>query len=251
MTADHLLDALGLLDEALVADAKPRSPASSPSRPRAAVRRRVRRVALLAAAVSLLFSVTAYALGGPGGVFSRALSAGPGRHSLETLPRYERRLGFPVRAVKEFSNGYRFREMALVQSSAQDAEGNPPKEFLGLDLDYCRDGAPEISLTLEPAALSDEKNAPPPTETRAFGAVTVRYCRSAYKFVPEDYRPTVEDSARMAAGELTISYGSDAVEERFVCSAIFCLGDVRYCLLCLDDCSADTLFQMAQELLDA
>ena len=249
MTTDNLLDAMGLLDERTVADAK-RYPLQPLPR-KAGGRRRARRIALLAAVLSLLFAVTAYALGGPGGIFTSRLPRDWGKDRFESLPYYEKEAGFSIQAVEEFSNGYRFREMALERSAVVDEGGSTLDEYLGIALNYEKEDGPDLYLSVTPRAESDEANASPPTETRELDGVPVQYCRSAYKVVPEGYRPTEEDAARQAAGELTISYGSSAVKETYVCSVLFCLEDTRYCLLCLSDLDADVMFRMAEELLAA
>ena len=250
MTSDQILDAIGLADETWVADAKANISAP-PRNSKVSVHRRVRRVALLAAVVSLFFTITAYALGSPVGILSWSLGQGLGRNDFRFLPAYERQVGFPVSAVEEFSNGYRFRELSLVHSSPVDAEGNALAENLGLNLRYEKADAPDLYLAVEPAALSNEENAPPATETREIGGVTVRYHYSVYMAVPADYRPTPEEEARVASGELQIGYGSDAVQVNPFADIGFVSGDVRYTLLCFADYDADFMFQMAAELLAA
>ena len=250
MTSDQILDAIGLADETWVADAKANI-AAQPRKTTVSVHRRVRRVALLAAAVSLFFTVTAYALGSPAGILSWSLSRGLGQNDLRFLPAYERQVGFPVSAVEEFSNGYRFQELSLIHNQVVDEGGNPMAEYPGLNLRYEKAGAPDLYLAVEPAALSNEENAPPTTETREIGGVAVRYHYSVYMAVPVDYRPTAEEEARVASGELQIGYGSDAVQVNPFTDIGFVSGDVRYTLLCFADYDADFMFQMAAELLAA
>lgn len=250
MTSDQILDAIGLADETWVADAKANI-AAQPRKTTVSVHRRVRRVALLAAVVSLFFTVTAYALGSPAGILSWSLSRGLGQNDFRFLPAYERQVGFPVSAVEEFSNGYRFQELSLIHNQVVDEGGNPMAEYPGLNLRYEKAGAPDLYLAVEPAALSNEENAPPATETREIGGVTVRYHYSVYMAVPADYRPTPEEEARVASGELQIGYGSDAVQVNPFADIGFVSGDVRYTLLCFADYDADFMFQMAAELLAA
>lgn len=75
------------------------------------------------------------------------------------------------------------------------------------------------------------------------------YNAQAYKAVPEDYELTPEDEAREAAGELTISWGSDRVQTFEVCSVDFTAEDAEYVLLLFDHMEAEELFAMAEELL--
>ena len=250
MTSDQILDAIGLADETWVADAKANIPAP-PRKTKVSVHRRVRRVALLAAVVSLFFTVTAYALGSPAGILSWSLSKGLGQKDFRFLPAYERQVGFPVSAVEEFSNGYRFRELSLVHNQVVDEGGSPLAEYPGLNLRYEKADAPDLYLAVEPAALSSEENAPAAAETREIDGVTVRYYYSVYMAVPVDYRPTAEEEARVASGELQIGYGSDAVQVNPFASIGFVIGDVRYTLLSFADYDADFMFQMAAELLAA
>lgn len=250
MTSDQILDAIGLADETWVADAKANI-AAQPRKTTVSVHRRVRRIALLAAVVSLFFTVTAYALGSPAGILSWSLSRGLGQNDFRFLPAYERQVGFPVSAVEEFSNGYRFRELSLIHNQVVDEGGNPMAEYPGLNLRYEKAGAPDLYLAVEPAALSNEENGPPAAETREIGGVAVRYHYSVYMAVPVDYRPTAEEEARVASGELQIGYGSDAVQVNPFASISFVLGDVRYTLLSFADHDADFMFQMAAELLAA
>ena len=250
MTSDQILDAIGLADEPWGADAKANI-AAQPRKTTVSVHRRVRRVALLAAVVSLFFTVTAYALGSPAGILSWSLSRGLGQNDFRFLPAYERQVGFPVSAVEEFSNGYRFQELSLIHNQVVDEGGNPMAEYPGLNLRYEKAGAPDLYLAVEPAALSNEENAPAATETREIDGVAVRYHYSVYMAVPADYRPTPEEEARVASGELQIGYGSDAVQVNPFADIGFVLDDTRYTLLCFADYDADFMFQMAAELLAA
>ena len=248
MNADLLMDAIGQIDEATAADAKFYTRTALPARPRA---RRLGRIALLAAVVSLLFTVSAYALGTPAGIFSWSQSKGYGQDRFESLPYYAKQIGFPVLAVKEFSNGYRFREMRVTHSAIQDADFNAMDQFLGLNLEYSKEGAPDLALHIDPEAYFPVDSSAPVTASREIGGVTVNYYRSIYRAVPEDYEKTPEDEARIAAGDLTISYGSDTMEEMVITSSIFRVNGCVYDLFCFCDYPADDLFQMAAELLDA
>lgn len=248
MNADLLMDAIGQIDEATAADAKFYTRTALPARPRA---RRLGRIALLAAVVSLLFTVSAYALGTPAGIFSWSQSKGYGQDRFESLPYYEKQVGFPVLAVKEFSNGYRFREMTASRSEIHDADNNPLESFGGLVIRYGREGAPDFTLNADPAQHFPIARSGPFTESREVGGVTVYYKHSCYRIVPEDYTASDEEKALIAEGSLQIGYGGDRVEDHTLSSALFVKDDVIYTLLCFGDYPADYLFQMAAELLAA
>ena len=151
--------------------------------------------------------------------------------------------------MNEFSNGYRFREMYLDHSSVVDAEGNSLRDFLGLILRYEKEGAPEVTLSVQPAAYFSMESSAPIAASREVQGVTVNYYHSSFLVVPEGYRPSPEEKALVDAGQLQISYGSDEREEHILVSAIFTVDGTLYDLLCFADHDAETMLRMAEELI--
>ena len=209
------------------------------------------RVALIAAILSVLMIGTAYAAFGVPRFSATKPMAGEGQFiEFSALPAAEETLGFPVRAVERFENGYAFCRMDMRGEGVYDEERNLLRDYYSLTLLYEKEGEPELTLSLIPVLELPGGSAPPePSETRTVEGVELRYSRDHYKFVPEDYEKTVEDLAAEAAGHYYISFGADSVTERDYRFVSFILNGAEYTLMTEAPLSADALCAMAGELI--
>ena len=238
MKTEEFLDVMNELPNDLILDA---GAAREKTVPR---RRRVLRTALLAAVLTLLLSVTAYAAGGfTGYIFTTG--RGVTWTSVDKLPRAERKLGLRLSVPESFSNGFSFREMTLLDTSRINDEGQVTETYPELSASYQTSGA-VCSLF-----VSGERPEPhgAGAAARECGGVTAWGRSQDYKAVPEGYELTEEDNARRASGELTISWGSDSVKEFTLTSVQFTLGGADYLLMSMEGLPTDELFAMAEEII--
>ncbi|MCI8335927.1 MAG: hypothetical protein HFI72_01990 [Peptococcaceae bacterium] len=81
-------------------------------------------------------------------------------------------------------------------------------------------------------------------------SIDYHYAKDHYKFVPVNYEVTPEDQAAMDAGELFISYGSDAVEDCYMTNLTWVKDGMKY-NLCGQDLALDQdgMVKMAEEVM--
>ena len=139
----------------------------------------------------------------------------------------EKEVGFDAKYVEAFSNGFRFiRGGAGVNIDADGVE----TEFLSII--YQDDQGRPISLRIEPVL-----------------DVADGYSAQLYKVVPPDYRPTAEDAAMEASGEVVLSYGGDEVKTQTCESYYWQDGGLHYCLVGFDlNLGEAKLASMAEEI---
>ncbi len=240
MKTEEFLDVMNDLPDELILDAGRIRDKPVPRR------RRVLRTALLAAALVLLLSATAYAAGGLAG-FHTSNRPGAVWTSPDALPRAEKQLGAPIIVPESFENGFAFQQVTLRYTNRTDDAGAVVETFPELDVRYKRDGM-TVMLNLN-------RSFPQPhgqgwTERESGG--TGVWCRSeTYKAVPEDYELTEEDLALRASGEMTISWGSDRVEILPMSTVQFTREGVDYMLMSMEGLPVDELFAMAEEIIQS
>ncbi len=225
---------------------------SAAEHPTVTRRKKLLRIALIAALLSVFFITTAYAVSG----IMRSTGTYPMTHdeeyrSLRDLPEAEKILGYPV-TVLESLGDYCFLRMRIGGEAVFDENNAVLQPYYGLHVQYEAPGRKPLFLDLAPVLeLPESSGKPEPTETRISDGAELRYSRDHYKFVPEDYQKTAEDLAAEAAGHFYISFGSDAIEECELEFVGFVLDGVNYVLMDQNGDGAEALFQMAQEVIAA
>lgn len=91
---------------------------------------------------------------------------------------------------------------------------------------------------------------PTAVETSAIDGIEVRFYHDTYKFVPEGYALTEEDQQNLERDDYFISEGVEEIEMTTISSIIWEQDDIQYELLCHGGCDAETLFEMARELIE-
>ena len=170
-------------------------------------------------------------------------------YSYEKREKAEKKLGFDIQIVKEFSNGYTIKNIDVQDNKEIDKDDNTVGKFKSASITYTKEDQGKIYVDVEKTrACSDTRE---PNETREYGDITLNYYLSHYKFVPTDYELTLEDKANMEKEDYEISVGSDEVEESDVYSIHFEIGDISYSLMQFDTkMTVDELFDMAEEIID-
>ena len=216
-------------------------------------RRKLLRVALIAALLSVFFITTAYALSGVVHSTGTYLATHDEEYrSLRDLPKAEKILGYPATVPEALADDYRFLTMRIDGQAAFDENNAVLQSFYGLHVQYAAPGRELLYLDLTPVLdLPAAREKPEPEETRSVQGVEVRYSRDHYKIVPEDYRKTAADLAAEAAGHFYVSFGADTVIEKDYEFADFVLDGVDYVLMDQNSDGAEALFQMAAEVIAA
>lgn len=218
-----------------------------------------RKVALAAAVIVAIGSITCYATGKMTGLMV-------GSSHLTEVPEYsglaaaEEKAGFETGMPETFSSGYVFKNVNTGDGQAVDAEGNgiPGTEYIDVFMTYEKDGS-EITASImpelkeEPAEEAEdaEAKAPEASETREIGDITVSYYETTMKAVPPDYELTEQDKKDMENSNFTISYGSDQVYVQKVRTVDWKADGKAYNLLDMEGIvDAETLFSMAQDVIE-
>lgn len=215
-----------------------------------------RKVALAAAVIVAIGSITCYATGKMTGLMvgSSHLTEVSEYSGLDTA---EKKAGFETGMPETFSNGYAFKNVNTGDGQAVDAEGNgiPGTQYTDIFMTYEKDGS-EITASIMPeigeeAAEGAESEAPEAAETREIGGITVSYYETTMKVVPPDYELTEQDKKDMENPNFAISYGSDQVIVQKVRSIDWKADGKAYNLLDMEGTvDAETLFSMAQDVIE-
>lgn len=117
--------------------------------------------------------------------------------------------------VKEFSNGFTFKEASVDDTTAKDIDDNAIAKGKGITFYYEKSDSVKGQIL----ACSTDKDFGDVTsdsdltqEVIKSGNVDLKYSYVESKIVPEGYVPTEEENQRMEKGDLWISYGSDKEE---------------------------------------
>lgn len=165
------------------------------------------------------------------------------------LPEMEKKLGYAVDAVEEFSNGYRFQRMSVDEWEGRDAGGNQVYTFKSLGIDYAKGGEKSVSLYIEKPVETPVRDRMPDT-TRDCAGITVYYDSITNKQVPPDYVLTQEDKDGEARGDFYISVGTPEVEVHQNMTVSWDKDGIHYQLLGFDlNLSADEMLDMAEEII--
>jgi hypothetical protein len=166
------------------------------------------------------------------------------------LEQQEKKLGYDVKALECFDNGYLFSKMSVDVTKALDESGNQVGSYKELDITY-KNADKNISLIIDKPLPSEETQTP--TETRQINDITFKYNLDTYKIVPEDYQMTEEDTANEAKGHYYFSCdGSDKVSTQMVSSLTWEDGGVKYSLLQTDnELTMDELIDMATQVVES
>ena len=241
MNQKDIFETVSLIDDDLIAEA---------AGPAMKIRRiKLRRIAVLAAAVVMLLSVTVIAaniiLGGRGGHSSNI----PSYYSIPSKDTILKDTGIAPSIPESFSSGFVFDSGYIMYNEDFDTEGDSVQEYKGLQFDYKKN---EEKITLFIDAAMAGVQVKDPDVTKSYKSSELLYYSYINKLVPPDYKPTAEDQQAERDGSVILSYGSDKIELNNVQGVAWEYQGLNYELLAMDiDISEDTLFEMAKEMIDA
>lgn len=191
------------------------------------------------AAIVCFASVTCYAAGHFSGVESQTTIDVT---SYAQLEKAEEKVGFDMKTVEAFTNGFTFVNGGTGEMYGQDENGNNVGDpYALMTLSYEKEGKTVVVTAQDGNPFAD-----------AGQEVREGYSSHLYKFVPEGYELTAEDKEREMSGELIISYGTDEVLESVMEIYSWKDGDLFYSMTA-DNCNLgeDAMAQMAQEMQNA
>lgn len=208
----------------------------------------VRKVVVMAAAICVVGSITAVAAGKITQTIGSS-SHNEAVYDYGQLADMETKLGFTAKAPEKFSNGYAFKSAVPTHEEGRDKDGNTVKKAVNLDLEYAKEGMNPVFISAAGTKMYDEEEAP--DQTFSHGAITLNYSCDNYLFLPPDATPSAEDQAKADAGELYISYGSQAEERQQYKSVLWEDEGILYIISSFDtDMSPEEFCQMAGEMID-
>lgn len=162
--------------------------------------------------------------------------------SYAQLEKAEEKVGFDMKTVESFSNGFTFVNGGTGEIYGQDENGNNIGDpYALMTLSYEKEGKTLVVTAQDGDPYAD-----------AGQEVSEGYSSHLYKFVPEGYELTAEDKEKEESGELIISYGTDEVMESVMEVYSWKDGDLFYSMTA-DNCDLgeETMAQMAQEMQNA
>lgn len=208
----------------------------------------IKKAAAVAAVVCALGTITAVAAG----KVTQSISHSDLREEVREYSRAEElrdRLGADVKMPETFSNGYSFRAAVPSHDQGVDEEGNVVTQGENLNVVYGKEGMADVNLDIQITPVYGETAVG--DQVFRHGDVVLSYSCDQYLFLPPDQKPSEEDQAREAAGELYISYGSSEEQRKESRYITWSDGGMVYMLLSFDNPMTPEEFAgMAGEIID-
>ena len=213
-------------------------------------KRNWKKTAVMAAAICVLGSMTAVALGktvsitGSSSRENRITSYAEAEEKQESLDD-------DVKMLEKFSNGYAFKEAVPMEETGTDKDGNVTAKETSLNIVYSKDGAEDIYAHSSRLNLGITEN-PDAVRTLEDGTELV-YTNIVNKFVPNGYEITEEEKKLQEDGKLNIGFKGEGgeIEIRKSSHVMWVQDEILYSLMIFDDMEADEMLNMAQELAES
>lgn len=207
-----------------------------------------KKMAILAFAACLFVSVNCFAAGK-----IQSLVVGTNKNDIvkdySKLDKEENKLGYNVKAVKNFANDYSFKKMSVDKVKGLDESGNKVAEYKEINITYQKEGK-EIELGISKKIQTEETQLP--TEIRQINGINVEYSLDTYKFVPADYQLTDEDNLNITKEHYYISNGSDEIKIQQVSSLKWEDEGLTYILQQFDtEMTIEQLTDMVSEIIES
>lgn len=209
-----------------------------------------KRTAVVAAAICVLGSITAVALGKPA-YFVGHSSRNEVVKDYEEAAAMQKQYDAAVKAPERFSNGYEFKEAVPQYQSSEDTDGNTLETGTSMNFTYAKDGAEDVVLFNDRLSRTGDTGKADETMVLEDGTV-LSFRKNVNKFVPPDYTPTEEELKLSEEGKLNIGYGSDTIQEKTSVHVTWTQDDVHYGLFSFSDTmTAEEFLQMAKEVAES
>ena len=208
------------------------------------------RIFILAAALICLLSITAYAAGllniqsyqsGSSNIFDK----------YSEINKALAQAGLQADIPESFANGFRFQSAKVQDVDAMDENGEQVLTFKELIVYYKDEQGQMLALCLRGNLEELPKDERTPAGVKTAGGVELKFYRDIYRFVPEDYQLSEEETKWVDQPGHYVSYGADEVQEKIASFLLWTENGINYSLMNLgfDAFEADTLFMMAEEMI--
>lgn len=178
----------------------------------------------------------------------------PDYTKFEDLSKAEETVGFSVKAVEEFSNGYQANGIFISDISILNEADQIEGEGKDLSIEY-KKGSEQISLGTRKIFPTENANsmldASSADKTMQCGDVTVIFKNITNKFVPPSYELTQEDKQNMELDNYNIAFGSQEVEIDISSHVAWIQDGIFYDLFGFNlTTTPDEMLQMAKEVIE-
>ena len=207
-----------------------------------------KRIAMLAAAVIMALGITAFAATGVISTWYASSSSRPDYRTLPSAEKVNNDIGYDVKLIEQFSNGYAFKNGSIVKNELADEDNQTVEKFKSVVFRYQK-GKDEVEFTQDQYRSASE---PAGTLTETVNGVEVFYDSYVNKIVPPNYQLTEEDKRAEENGDLVFSYGSDKVEIISWQNVNWSIGDRHYELfqeVNSHSLSKEEIVEMAREVI--
>lgn len=210
----------------------------------------IKKAVVVTAAACLLVSGGAYAAGHATGLISSSYPGGQYHSYSGDMDKAEGKLGYGVKTVESFDNGYSFQNMQVIDVQGMDDNKQQVYTYKSMSIDYEKQGCPKMYVDMC-RPVEKEARTKTPDATRVCGDITLYYDEYTYKFVPTDYEMTAEDKANEQKDNYFISVGSDAVEIQKSAGVTWEQDGVCYNMAGFDlGLSAEEMLDMAEQIVE-
>ena len=210
---------------------------------------KVKKTVLLVAACCMLLGTVGLASSGIIS-YTSAWSWSSGEKDFTKLGELEAEVGFSVKAIEQFQNGYQFSDMTITNNTGYDENGNAMTHYKGMDFTYKKDGEDSLSLNTEQEINMQADTEQKPDEVKIIEGIEVEYYLSTYKWVTVDYELTEEDKKNMEKDNYFISDGASEISENLVSGVSWVQDGIYYHIGNVHGkTEPEVLFQMAEELI--
>lgn len=207
-----------------------------------------KKVAIVAAAICVLGSITAVAVGKPSYTSSHS-SHNEEVKDFATAKAMQNGYDASVKTVESFSNGYTFQYAMPEYKQTHDENHNAMESETMMNFSYKKQGKKDVSFSATRLGTSSEIADQIMTLDNG---VELRYRKLANKFVPPDYQITEAEEKLIEEGKLNVGYGSDKVELINSLHVSWVQDGVLYSLYTFEDSlSADEMLGMAKEVAES
>lgn len=178
----------------------------------------------------------------------------PDYTDFQDMEKAENEVGYEIRAVESFSNGFQLKGIHIGDITMQNEDGTAKESQKNIKLAYERGNetilvdSRRLFAGETPESFSRDKT---PDKALQCGDITVRFSRNTYKAVPPDYEITEEEKKLVEEGSLMIGYGSKEVQTNEYFYTMFIKDNILYEIAGFDlSESADGLLNMCREIIE-
>ena len=144
----------------------------------------MKKVVIGVAAACLLLSGAVFA--GHTAYMAVGIPSMPEYETYAQIGEAEERLGYTADHVETFRNGYSFAGASIGTDYAYDENGQRLYSYEEMDIEYKKEGAPSLSLTIE-KPVESQYNDIVPEAVRTCNGITIQYWKEEFSIVNSDY----------------------------------------------------------------